>query len=260
MIVSRDQLNREICLPDYPQKIISLVPSISELLWDLNLQNELCGITKFCIHPEIMFRSKPVIGGTKNINIDRIRQLQPDLIIANKEENTKTDIELLAAEFPVWISDVNTFDEALHLIHETGILCNRKTESEKIISEILSQRKSFLPTIKVLYFIWHKPDYAAGKNTFIDAMLNEAGFENCLTEKRYPEITPEEIKELHPEYIFLSSEPFPFSEKHQNYFREMFPNAKIYYVNGEMFSWYGSGMRKAFRYFEELRNNLQERG
>lgn len=258
MIVSEDQSGRELVLINYPEKIISLVPSISELLWDLNLEKEICGVTKFCIHPETMYRSKTHIGGTKNLNIDRIREIKPDLIIGNKEENRKQDIELLVPEFPVWISDVNTYDEALQLIRETGLLCNRKQEAESIISELTALRKNVPPVKKVLYFIWHQPDYAAGKNTFIDAMLNEAGFENCLTDFRYPEINDQKAKELQPDYLFLSSEPYPFSEKHQNYFHKMFPDAKICFVDGEMFSWYGSRMKKAFSYFNELRMQLEK--
>lgn len=256
MISSRDQLGREIRLTEFPKKIISLVPSISELLWDLNLQEEIIGITKFCIHPDEMFRQKTRIGGTKNLNIALIKELQPELIIGNKEENTQEDIEELGKYFPIWMSDVNTFEDSLSMIHELGILTNRKLESESLIKLIGKSRSKESRKIKVIYLIWQNPIFAAGSHTFIDAMLQEAGFENLIQKNRYPEITEEEIARLKPDFLFLSSEPFPFNEEHRNHFSRFLATEKIKLVDGEMFSWYGSRLLQAFPYFEKLRSEL----
>src|ERR1700741_3198050 len=106
-----DQTGRKISIPQIPQRIISLVPSQTELLFDLGLDKEVVGITKFCVHPPEWFQTKTRVGGTKQLKIDLIKQLQPDLIIANKEENVKEQIEELEKHFPVWISDVNNLED-----------------------------------------------------------------------------------------------------------------------------------------------------
>ena len=259
MITSRDQLGREINWNEFPKRIISLVPSISELIWDLGLQNELIGITKFCIHPQEMFQNKTRIGGTKNINHSIIESLKPDLIIGNKEENTKDDIDELMKHYPIWMSDVNTIFEAIYLINELGKITNKEIESKKIISKINISPIKFQPIKKVIYLIWHEPCFAVGKNTFINDMLKNAGFNNCIKENRYPEITGEMIHDLNPDFLFLSSEPFPFQNNHIEYYKNFIAEEKIKLVDGEMFSWYGSRMTKANIYFQQLREELNQR-
>lgn len=252
---SVDQLGNHLTFNQPPKKIISLVPSISELLWDLNLQNELCGITKFCIHPDEMFHSKTRVGGTKNIDHKKVDELQPDLIIANKEENTISDITLLKEKYPVWISDVNTVPDALEMIGELGKITDRKSESENILSQIKFETITG-NKLKIIYLIWNEPFMAVGKNTFIDAMIEVAGFENVITDNRYPKISLSEISKLKIDYLFLSTEPFPFKENHKDFFKSILPPEKIKLVDGEMFSWYGSRMRLASGYFNNLRSSL----
>lgn len=236
------------------------MPSQSEFLWDIGLKKELVGITKFCIHPDKMFRSVERIGGTKNLNIEKIRALKPDLIVGNKEENDKTQIELLQKEFNVWMSDIYTFKDALAMMKSIGKITGRQTAGEKIISGI----KKTLPSIKglfkkqrVIYFIWNKPYMLAGKNTFIDYVLNYAGFINAAEKlDRYPELNEIDLKKLKPELCFLSSEPFPFKEKHAKEMQAILPDSKIVIVDGEMFSWYGSRLLKLPKYFKELKRKL----
>lgn len=258
MISSRDQLGREIKWNEFPKRIISLVPSISELIWDLGLHNELVGITKFCIHPDEMFQSKTRIGGTKNINHSLIENLQPDLIIGNKEENTKDDMDELMKHYPVWMSDVNTVTEAISMIHELGKITGKEQNANKIISEISFSEIKLSENKKVIYLIWHEPCFAVGKNTFIDDMMRNAGFCNCIHENRYPEISGEMIRDLNPDYLFLSNEPFPFQKNHFNHYKNFISENKIKLVDGEMFSWYGSRMIKANVYFEKLRLELNQ--
>ena len=259
MISSRDQLGREIVLPNYPKRIISLVPSITELIWDLGLQEELIGITKFCIHPNEMFQKKTRIGGTKNININLIKGLKPDLIIGNKEENTKDDIDELKNKFPVWMSDVNTIDDAISMIRELAKITNRESNATKIMNEINFPLLNISENKKVIYLIWHEPCFAVGSNTFINAMLKNAGYNNCIRENRYPEITGDIIRDLNPDFLFLSSEPFPFQKNHIEYYKNFIAEDKIKFVDGEMFSWYGSRMTKATIYFNQLRKELNQR-
>jgi ABC-type Fe3+-hydroxamate transport system substrate-binding protein len=252
-----DQMDREVQLNDRPKRIISLVPSQTELLADLGLDEEVIGITKFCIYPEEWFRSKTRVGGTKQLNIELIRSLNPDLIIGNKEENTAEDILSLEDIAPVWMSDIYTFEDALKMIVSVGDVVCKKRESEQMVLKIqekFNQINKKEKKRKVLYFIWKDPEFIAGKNTFIDAMLDAIGCENCCQLERYPALTA--IKTPHPDFIFLSSEPYPFKEEHKDYFKAIFPNAKIVFVDGEMFSWYGSRMLLAPAYFQRLANEL----
>jgi len=233
------------------------VPSQTELLHYLGLEDEVVGITKFCIHPMHWFKSKVRIGGTKKLSIEKIIALQPDLILGNKEENTKEDIERLRQHAPVWLSDIRTLDYALDMIDQVGIMTNKISQAQQLIHAILLAAES-LPVIgkSVLYLIWNEPLMAVGKDTFIDAMLSSAGFQNALTAQRYPELTDSDVHAVQPDVIFLSSEPFPFSEKHVETMQMRFPKSKILLVDGELFSWYGSRLLKSFDYFRELNDSL----
>ena len=254
-----DQLNNTIELKSYPKRIISVVPSQSELLWDLGLREELVGITKFCVHPPQMFQSIDRVGGTKTLNIEKIRALKPDLIIGNKEENEQSQILELQKEFTVWMSDICTLDDSLWMIEKVGELVNRVEEANAIKENIQS---SFLNVEKLnksmLYFIWREPYMAAGKATFIGDMLKRIGLENRIEDNsgRYPNLNLEDIKLLNPELIFLSSEPYPFKEIHIKELQSILPNTKIVLVDGELFSWYGSRLQKSVTYFNELIKQL----
>lgn len=231
-------------------KIISLVPSQSELLWHLGLRNELAGITKFCIHPDEMFRSITRVGGTKTVNIEKVREINPDLIITNKEENEKEQIETLQKEFKVHVTDIYNLHDALSMIETVGTLVNKTAEGKKLAGDIRTNFEAlpcFSPRKKAIYLIWKNPYMAAGKNTFIDDMLQRAGFENVVKTNRYPGFSLEEIEKLGPEIVLLSSEPYPFKEKHIADFRAM--GLKALVVDGEMFSWYGSHLLQSPQYF-----------
>ena len=251
-----DQMQRLISVPFPPKRIISLVPSQTELLFDLGLNEEVIGITKFCIHPFDKFKSTLKIGGTKKLDLDKIFQLKPDLIIANKEENERTEIEELMKSFPVWMSDIQVLDDALNMITGLGELVGRAETANAMAADIDNRFLSLRSgnnLIKTAYFIWKNPYMLAGKHTFIDDILNRAGFENVIMEERYPEITTQQLIELNPECIFLSSEPYPFKKEHIHEMRAICPNAKISVVDGEMFSWYGSRLLKTPDYLSSLR-------
>lgn len=254
-----DQMNRTIRLEATPKRIVSLVPSQTELLFDLGLKKETLGITKFCIHPNEWFRNKVRVGGTKNVNFEKIRALNPDLIIANKEENTESEIKELMNDFPVWISDIQTLEDALEMIFLIGKMTNTEEAAKDIINntqeafELLKPQKT-----KAAYFIWQNPMMSVNKSRFIHDMMNRCGFDNVFAETTgdYPEISKQQLQDTNPEIILLSSEPYPFKEKHIAYFQSMCPKAEIKLVDGEMFSWYGSRLQKAPSYFQSLLESL----
>jgi ABC-type Fe3+-hydroxamate transport system substrate-binding protein len=240
-------------------RIISCVPSVSELIFDLN-PDFLIGRTKFCIYPKDIKRI-PKIGGTKSLDIGKIKHLQPDLIFSVKEENEKSQIEELSKSFMVKTFDIQTLNESLEMISEIGELMGKSAESQSVISKIQEMRKpiSFFEGKSVLYFIWQKPWMAVGGDTFIHSILNEIGLKNLRSmESRYPEVFDfQEIKNQSPDFVFLSSEPFPFSEKHRRELQNELPHSKVVLVDGTYFSWYGSRMAESWSYFETLARNLE---
>jgi ABC-type Fe3+-hydroxamate transport system substrate-binding protein len=256
MIACTDQTGYPIRLPAPARRIVSLVPSQTELLSALDLDKETVGITKFCIHPDAWFRGKTRVGGTKDVHLDTVRALQPDLVLANKEENMREQVEALRGLCPVWTSDVSTIDDAMDMIRSVGLLTGREQKANGLAREI-QQAFDALPRVSpipCLYLIWRNPYMAAGGDTFIHEMLGRAGFRNLAAHlPRYPELAWEEIQAMAPGCILLSSEPYPFREKHASELQEKLPRTKILLADGEMFSWYGSRMIHAPAYFRWLR-------
>jgi ABC-type Fe3+-hydroxamate transport system substrate-binding protein len=253
--VFHDQLNNRIQLSGVPRRIVSLVPSQTELLYTLGLNTAVTGITKFCIHPEGWLQSKTIIGGTKNFHFEVIDQLNPDLIIGNKEENYKEGIEKLQEKYPVWISDIVTLPDAFAMIKSIGELTGTYEKANALCDSIQQQFYNIKQTTprKVLYLIWRQPWMAAGSNTFIHTIIEKIGLKNCLENShRYPELADSDIQSLAPEYIFLSSEPYPFKDRHKAELEALCPAAKVVLVDGEMFSWYGSRLLEAPAYFNTL--------
>lgn len=256
-----DQLGRRVAVPFPPQRIVSLVPSQTELLFDLGLGAQVVGVTKFCIHPAEARSKSIVVGGTKNFDFEKIAALKPDLIIGNKEENYQDGIEQLATNFPVWLSDISNLPEALDMIRRVGFIVGAKEKADALAKEIEASFAHLVPSEiaekapdSVAYFIWRKPYMVAAAGTFIDDMLHRAGFSNVFAKlSRYPEISAEQLAAAVPRRIFLSSEPYPFAAKHVAEFQALCPAAKIEVVDGELFSWYGSRLRQSAAYFSQLR-------
>jgi ABC-type Fe3+-hydroxamate transport system substrate-binding protein len=276
-----DQTGREVLLKAPPRRIVSLVPSQTELLFDLGLENEVIAVTKFCIHPA---NDKPRIGGTKRLHIEAIKALHPDLIIANKEENEREQVESLMQDFPVWVTDVHDLESALEMIGQVSKITDRAEKGSQLCTEIkkafadfdqlkskdlhsskglhsskdlnlskglhLSKETKLPPLkLKVAYFIWKDPWMVAGGDTFISAMLEQCGLENVFKNShRYPEISLEELINTDCQLVLLSSEPFPFKSTHFSFFK----NLPVQLVDGEMFSWYGSRILRAAAYFREI--------
>lgn len=255
-----DQTGFRVILPQPPLRIVSIVPSQTELLYDMGLGDEVVGITKFCVHPEAWFRGKTRVGGTKNVHIDRVEALKPDLILANKEENTLSDVEALRKICPVWTSDISTIGEALEMIRVLGTLVNRAEQAHGLaariaagIESVRQEKGSGLAKKRVAYLIWKKPYMAAGGDTFIHAMLEVLGLENVLAGRsRYPVVTEEELMAAGVEAVLLSSEPYPFKMKDIEELAQVLVKVEIRLVDGEMFSWYGSRMQ----YFPEYARRI----
>lgn len=239
-------------------RIISLVPSITEVLADLELDKQVVGVTRFCIHPS-SWRTKTKVGGTKNPDIESIRELKPDLVIANKEENEEKDVLEISTICPVVVTEVQTIEQGIEMIKYLAKICQRIDLGEQLINRIETSlykvKNKFQGT--VAYCIWKNPWMFAGKETFIHSTLEWYGFDNALVqENRYPEVSIDELIQLTPNYVFLSSEPFSFREKHRTALQQQLPNVKVILVDGEVFSWYGSRMEKIGPYAKKLQDLL----
>lgn len=251
-----DQMGHDVFIAKKPKRIISLVPSQTELLFDLGLNEEIIGVTKFCVHPMDRVALKTIIGGTKKFRFEAINDLKPDLILGNKEENYQSGIEQLRQNYPVWMSDIKTLDDAFNMIVTVGRIVGKFQNSLQLVQSI-NEGFISLPIVNrprsVLYLIWQEPYMVVGGDTFINHLLEKAGYINLTKNlSRYPVLSDREIEALNPDLIFLSSEPFPFRERHCKEFCMKFPNSKVSLVDGEMFSWYGSRLRLAPTYFRDL--------
>ncbi len=265
-----DQIGNSHTFEKPPQRIVSLVPSQTELLYDLGLEGKIVGITKFCVHPYHFRSTKPIVGGTKKVAYDKVAALQPDIIIANKEENTEEIVAELSKICPIWVTDIVTLEDNSQMISDFGQLFNCRTEARKWNDKIdfaFRDFQSFVsekPIRKAAYFIWKNPYMAAGGNNFINEMLKLNHFKNIYdgnprTPGRYPEVIIQKMRiQGDPEVVFLSSEPYPFKDEDAFEIGRFTHHAKVVFVDGEMFSWYGSRLVKAFAYFKNLHERLGE--
>ncbi len=270
MKIFKDQIGNTLTFENSPKRIVSLVPSQTELLYDLGLEERIIGITKFCVHPYHLKSTKKIVGGTKKVHYEKIKLLQPDIIIANKEENTLEIVEELQKIAPVWVTNIVTIEDNFQMISDFGQLFNCRTEAQKWTDKINFAYKDFINFMKdkeekkVAYFIWANPYMVAGGDNFINEMLKLNKFKNIYDnhpkyEGRYPEIIIQKIRiQGDPEIVFLSSEPYPFKDEHAFEIGRFTHHAKTIFVDGEMFSWYGSRLVKAFDYFRKLHDRITE--
>ena len=259
-MIFKDQIGQQLQFDSAPQRIISLVPSITELLFDLGLSSRIIGITKFCEHPSDQVKNYPKIGGTKNPRIDSIRELKPDLIFAAKEENIKEHITEMREFAQVHTSNVIDIPSALEMIQSISAICF-KTDMGIDILERIKQARNIDTTprrdLKSIYLIWKKPYMTIGGDTFISKMMADGGLVNCFADQtRYPEISLEKMQEIDPDVILLSSEPYPFKQKDIDELQYALPSKRIILVDGQSFSWYGSRMIYAFADISNCRKQL----
>jgi len=250
----RDQLGDLIRLPGYPERIVSLVPSMTETLFDLGLDDEIVGVTRYCTLPAGKVAGRVKVGGTKRFDLPVIEGLRPDLIVGNREENDRDGIVALRKRYPVWIGDVASIDDALLMIRGLGEVVGRPAGAAELIDEIRARLETY-PTLKVAYLIWKNPYMAAGGGTFIDAMLRKCGFLNIFGERAgYPRVGLDDLADA--EVALLASEPYPFTPQEVAAIARACPAPVVRLVDGAVFSWYGSRMRFAGQYFSELRESI----
>lgn len=258
-----DHLNRELQIPDSPKRIVSICPAITETLFALDAADQLVGRTKFCIFPKGDVENLPHVGGTKDVSIDKVRDLKPDLILAEKEENTRETVEALSAIAPVVVLEVQTIEDSYRLIQDLGQVTGHVAKAQTLANEAkrIFEQLPKSQNLRVLYFIWRKPYMVVGNTTYIQSVMEHLGLENAAKDfdGRYPSLTSAELQQLAPDAILLSSEPFPFSEKHQTELAEILPDTPTLLVDGEMF-WYGSKMLEASPYYALLVSQLDEFG
>lgn len=256
MIKTTDQLYRLIELEAVPKRIVSLVPSITELLHDLGLEEEVAGITPYCIKPSHWGKEKLIVGGPQGVDFDKINQIQPDIIFVSKEENAKEEIAQLMKNYPVWVADCKNLNDAADMILTIGEITDRQYKANQLVHDILNnfQQNCHSHRGRVVYLIWKAPWMTVNKSTFISDILKRCGFENAIEgkEENYPVISLEAIQEIEAEYVFLSSEPYPFNDKHAKQLRKLLPGKEVKLVDGEMCSWYGSHLLKVPAYFKQL--------
>lgn len=255
VITSIDQIGNTVTLTRFPQRIVSLVPSQTAFLFHIGVGERIVGTTDYCTHPP---HNTCRVGGTKNFNVAAVLALQPDLVVANKEENHRGRIEKLMAQVPVWVSDVHDLPSALQMMRELGRITGKEDTAQSTANQIAKSfdvlKCELTPTGKsCAYFIWRKPYMVAGSGTFIHNMIDYLGLKNVYANyTRYPKTDADELRKVKPDYIFLSSEPYNFNATHIDEFRDMCPQANVLLVDGELFSWYGSTLLKTPDYFRNL--------
>ena len=258
-----DALGREHAFPRPPRRIVSLVPSITETLFEFGLADSVAGVTDFCVHPAATDQ-KPRVGGTKNPSVDKIIALGPDLVLANKEENRRRDVERLeAAGVPVFVTYARTVRQAVDEIELLGHIAGVTEAAERIVNSIEAcwqaarERQSQAPP-RVAALIWKHPYMAVGGDTFANDLLRCCGGTNpCESaERRYPRLDEAELVALAPDVLLLPTEPYAFGElDRQELLRLDCPasrRGRVHVVEGELLSWYGPRIPRALRTFSSL--------
>jgi len=250
-----------IRLDHAPQRIVSLVPSQTELLAYLDLEEQVVGVTRFCERPEHWRSEKTIVGGTKEVDVDVVQELQPDLILANHEENTAEDVAALEDLAATFVTEVRTVEDALQMIRTVGTLTETSDQTSTLVGQIISRFDNlpeFAP-LQAVYFIWRDPYMTVGGDTFIHDIMRWGGFENVYgTETRYPEVALDELDDDAIDVVLCSTEPFPFHQKDSFTadIEDALPNTQIEIVDGQPFSWYGPRLLDTPAYLKELRERL----
>lgn len=242
-----------------PRRIVSLVPSQTELLADLGLDDEVVGLTRFCVHPAGWKSGKAIVGGTKQVDLDRVQALEPDLVLANREENTREMVEALDAIASVYVTDVASLAEACEMIRAVGQLVGREAAGQTLARDVAAAFAD-LPEhepVTAAYLIWRAPYMTVGGDTFIHDVMTHVGLANVFADRRrYPEVTARELAVAEPDVVLLASEPYPFTDEHAAEVRAAVGGALVRLVDGEAFSWYGSRLLHAAPYLRQLCEDL----
>jgi ABC-type Fe3+-hydroxamate transport system substrate-binding protein len=244
-----------------PRRIVSLIPSVTETLFALGLGDAVIGVTAYCVEPREDVRRKTKVGGQKNPALEVIRDLAPDLVVANVEENLKEHVERLREwGIPVWVTYPRTVDDGIRMIRELGELTGRRARADAIaggLDALLAEtraRSAGRAPVRVFYPIWRDPTMTIGADTYIHDMLAVCGGANVFGDRpeRYPTITLEEVRAARPEVIVLPDEPFRFRRAHVADFSAYADipavrDGRIHLMDGKLFCWYGPRIADALR-------------
>ncbi|HEX8299405.1 MAG TPA: helical backbone metal receptor [Rubricoccaceae bacterium] len=236
--------------PPAPRRIVSLVPSLTEALAALGLDDQTVGLTRFCVHPDGWKARKTIVGGTKGTDPARVLALRPDLVVANREENDRAPVEALAAAgVPFWLCDIATVADTIDALRSLGHVTGCPDAGDRLAAAIVAAFDT-LPVrrtpLRVVYLIWRDPWMTVGSDTIIHDVMARGGLVNAFGDRtRYPAVTGDEIADARPDAILLSSEPYPFSDQHVAEVQALAPGARVTLVDGEAFSWYGPRLARA---------------
>lgn len=244
-------------------RIVSVCPSLTELVFDLGRGEELVGRTKFCVHPVGRVERIESVGGTKNPKIARIVELAPDLVLMNEEENRREDAEALAAAgLALHVSFPRNVGETAEMVRDVGSALGKAAEAERIAADIerraarVRESARSTPPVRYAYLIWRNPWMVAGGDTFVTAMLALPGGINVFADhpERYPVVTAGDLTAADPDAVFLSSEPFPFKAKHADELASStgLPGDRVHLVDGEYLTWHGSRTPDGIDYAERV--------
>jgi ABC-type Fe3+-hydroxamate transport system substrate-binding protein len=249
-----------VAVPARPVRVVSLIPSITELLFSLGLDERIVGVTVFCTEPRDRVARTPKVGREKDPDLDRIRALAPDLIVANMEENRRDVVEALrAAGLPVWVTFPRTVVEGIGLIRELGALTDADEAAAALVRGIEAARPKMLaqvaarPRVRVFCPIWRGPYMTVNRDTYVHDMLWTCGGDNVFAENptRYPTVTLDDVRDAAPDVILLPDEPYRFRAVHRNDFAALTTvpavrAGRIRLVDGKLLSWYGPRIAEAF--------------
>ena len=258
---------------DHP-RLVSLVPSWTETLYSWGFDAEVVGVTRYCVHPKELVARAEKVGGTKDPDIARIVELKPDLVIAEKEENRKDDVETLRdAGVEVFVSDVRSVTDSLRDIRALGEAVDKAEAAATLVARIqasaaeVERERAGAGAIPVYVPVWRRPWMTLTRDTYAHAVLEQAGAENVFghDDGRYPERSPEEAIEAGARAVLLPTEPYPFHEKQEAALAELdeagFPRERVRIVDGEALTWYGArevdGLRVVAKSVRELAYDKQ---
>ena len=263
----KDDLGDRVELNVPAARIVSLVPSITETLFELGAGGQVAGVTDYCIHPAAAVAQILKVGGTKGFSLDRVVGLEPDLVIANKEENRKPEVEALRRECPVFVTDPRTVEQAMKTVLDLGMLTGRAVEASTMAADCESRLSGVYPAtlarpFRTVCFVWRDPWMAVGSDTYVGDLLDTFGFKNIFASEdgRYPQTSLEAVLDRGPEVIMLPDEPFEFGSgdvgEIEAFFAERGAPVKIFAMDGTLLTWFGYRTALGVDYLQRTKTSL----
>lgn len=253
-----DDRGRVLDLPEPPRRLVSLVPSSTETLVHLVGREAVVGVTRFCTHPQGWVGDQPKVGGTKDVETDRVLALTPDLVVGNAEENTREIFDALDPYVPIYVAFPRTVDDAVADLARLGALLGAQERAALWVTELTAARAELHAVARPFtyaYLIWRGPWMSLSSDTFIAAMLAEAGGTNVFADHadRYPTVTAADLVAADPDVALLSSEPFPFKPAHASWLlaETGWKPDRVRFVDGELCSWHGVRMAAGLRWLRD---------